>query len=382
MNAFETEKGKIMDLIELHLLQSFPVTCLNRDDVGAPKSARFGGCQRARISSQSWKRAIRNLAKEYDGNLFAGKRTRFIIDSLEKIFIKMDRNEPNSKILAAAMADALGKLDTSGKGDVKTLIYFSPMEMESMAANFLALGPEEMLQILENLNPEEKKDKKAWEKAEKELGKLAEKAVKNVKSAVKDKADIAIFGRMVADDHSLMVEGAGLFSHALSTHSMDNEVDFFSAVDDEKTKDADRGAGYIGTLEFNSACYYRYVGLNLGLLFDADHLGHFNDTEKKAAVENFLKSVILAVPGARKNSMFGWNPPEFTLGLRRSGQPLSLVNAFEKPVCSTNGYLEQSGKNLTSHWETLKERFCLSGGVTTEVMMPPDNIDTFIEKLM
>jgi len=370
-----------MDLIELHLLQSFPVTCLNRDDVGAPKSARFGGCQRARISSQSWKRAIRNLVKEYDGDLFAGKRTRFIIDSLEKIFMKMGQNEPRSKTLAAAMADALGKLDTSGKGDVKTLIYFSPMEMESMAENLLDLGPEEMLQKLESLNPEEKKDKGAWDKAEKELGNLAAKAVKNLKSTVKDKADIAIFGRMVADDHSLMVEGAGLFSHALSTHAMDNEVDFFSAVDDEKTKAADRGAGHIGTIEFNSACYYRYVGLNLDLLFDTDHLAHFDDVEKRTVVQNFLKSAILAVPAARKNSMFGWNPPEFAMGFKRSGQPLSLVNAFEKPVHSANGYLEQSGKKLTSHWETLKERFCLSDGVAKEVLMPPVNMDKFIEQL-
>jgi len=53
-----------MDLIELHILQSFPVTCLNRDDVGAPKTAMFGGCQRARVSSQCWKREIRDQAKE------------------------------------------------------------------------------------------------------------------------------------------------------------------------------------------------------------------------------------------------------------------------------------------------------------------------------
>lgn len=42
--------------IEFHILQSFPVTCLNRDDVGAPKSAIVGGVSRARVSSQCWKR--------------------------------------------------------------------------------------------------------------------------------------------------------------------------------------------------------------------------------------------------------------------------------------------------------------------------------------
>jgi CRISPR system Cascade subunit CasC len=211
---------------------------------------------------------------------------------------------------------------------------------------------------------------------------MAKKAAKNLKSTVKDNADIAIFGRMVADDHSLMVEGAGLFSHALSTHAMDNEIDFFSAVDDDKNEDTDRGAGHIGTIEFNSACYYRYVGLNLDLLFDADHIGHFDDSERKAVVKNFVKSAILAVPGARKNSMFGWNPPEFILGLKRSGQPLSLVNAFEKPVRSATGYLEGSQKNLTAHWETLKERFCLSGNLQKEVMMPPENIDDFINQMI
>ena len=45
--------------IEFHILQSFPVTCLNRDDVGSPKTAMIGGTMRARVSSQCWKRAVR-----------------------------------------------------------------------------------------------------------------------------------------------------------------------------------------------------------------------------------------------------------------------------------------------------------------------------------
>ena len=68
-----------MKLIELHILQSFPVSCLNRDDVGAPKTATFGGVNRARISSQCLKRAIRELAQEMSPTLFAGNRSRLII---------------------------------------------------------------------------------------------------------------------------------------------------------------------------------------------------------------------------------------------------------------------------------------------------------------
>ena len=60
-----------MKHLELHIIQSVPVACLNRDDLNSPKTAIFGGVQQARVSSQSWKRAIREMAeKELDP--FAG----------------------------------------------------------------------------------------------------------------------------------------------------------------------------------------------------------------------------------------------------------------------------------------------------------------------
>ena len=60
--------------IEFHILQSFPVTCLNRDDVGAPKSAIVGGVPRARVSSQCWKRQVRLSLHDLGVNL--GIRTK------------------------------------------------------------------------------------------------------------------------------------------------------------------------------------------------------------------------------------------------------------------------------------------------------------------
>jgi CRISPR system Cascade subunit CasC len=141
---------------------------------------------------------------------------------------------------------------------------------------------------------------------------------------------------MVADDHTLMLEGAGLFSHALSTHQVSSEIDFFSAVDEEPDSE---GAGHIGTLEFNSACYYRYIGINLDLLKDNDHLGHFADQDRNIVIEAFLKAAVLAVPEARKNSMSGLTLPSYVLGLRKHSQPLSLANAFETPIkSSAKGY--------------------------------------------
>ena len=225
-----------MNMIELHILQSFPVTCLNRDDVGAPKSAVFGGVQRARVSSQSWKRAIRTLAKDYAPELFSGKRTRYVVKALEERFAEKVSDRPKAHALAEATAEALGKLDNSEAGNVKTLLYFSPQELDAVVDAVMALEISD-----EQLQAVQKDDKKAVE-ARKKLAALTKKAVKALASAVKDAADIAIFGRMVADDHTLTLEGAGLFSHALSTHAASNELDFFSAVDDAKIGADDAGA--------------------------------------------------------------------------------------------------------------------------------------------
>ncbi len=367
-----------MKLIELHILQSFPVTCLNRDDVGAPKSAVFGGAPRARVSSQCWKRAIRLMLQDSDSRTFGGQRTRFVVTAINDLFASKGQTEDAAQTLALSTAEALGKLDTADSGKVKTLLYFSPAELEAVAAAMLEQEIGDLLPVAGQPDSEDKEQQKKKKDACQSLNKLAEKPAKALATAVKDAADIAVFGRMVADDHSLMVEGAGMFSHALSTHRVANEVDFFSAVDDLKPEESE-GAGHIGTLEFNSACYYRYVGLNWDLLFDEHHLEHFSDEERKQVVDAFLRAAILAVPNARHNSMFGHNPPDFVLGLVRTGQPLSLVNAFEEPVFSNNGYLQRSQKKMLEHFDTLKTAFSLD--VTTDARIPDKSLDEFLKEI-
>ena len=361
-----------MNMIELHILQSFPVNCLNRDDVGAPKTAFFGGCQRARVSSQCWKRSIRMLTNEYDADLFAGQRTRFVVRAIEQAYQAKGLDEAKAHIMASVTADALGKLDNEEKGTVKTLLYFSSEELNLVVDAMLQTEYQALLDAV-LAEADEKKRKKKIEP----LAKLAKKAVKQLSSAVKDAADIALFGRMVADPSDLTLEGAGLFSHALSTHQVSNEIDFFSAVDDKNTDDA--GAGHIGTLEYNSACYYRYVGLNVDLLKDDAHLGHFSPEEQAQVIRLFLKATILAVPPARRNSMFAYNPPAYILGLAREGQPLSLANAFEQAVCSRDGYVQPSVEKMEEHWATLKQMYSME---SLEIRMPSENMDNLITALI
>jgi len=347
-----------MKLIELHVLQSFPVSCLNRDELGAPKTASFGGTIRARISSQCLKRAIREMAKELAPALFQGNRSRLIITPLVEQ-LKMNGLAENRAVeLSKQVGDYLATLDETAakKGElkVKTLMFLSPAEVA-------ALGKELAVMV--------KKDPKA--KIEKVIAKACKSA------ALKDAADIAIFGRMVASDHSLTLEGAGLFSHALSTHKADNDLDFFSAVDDLQSRD-EAGAGMTGTLEFTSATYYRYAALNLGLL--KQHLIALSGEELRKVVDAFLHAAILAVPGARKNSMNAHTLPAYVLGIvKEKGQPIQLINAFEKPVASKNGIVDVSIASLKEHHAQLKKTWNIQTAV--EVAIPDVDLDTFCKEI-
>lgn len=340
-----------MKHLELHIIQSVPAACLNRDDLNSPKTAVFGGVQRARVSSQSWKRAIREMAKEISPQHFKGERTRLMFEPLLKEIKTAGLSDPDAEDGAKKIVDALVKLDAKSTGTVKstTLYFMSPLELQTLAKIYV-----------------ETKDVK--------------KALKSIDAkSLKDAADISIFGRMVANDHSLTVEAAAMFSHALSTHKADNEIDFFSAVDDLQPKE-ESGAGMTSTLEFNSATYYRFAALNLDMLADTEHLGCMTKEERKTVVKTFVQATIKSIPGARKNTMNGNTLPVYVLGVvREKGHPLQLINAFENPVRSTSGYAEKSVELLKLEYSKLKETW----GITAvmEKAVPDVSMTDFLNSV-
>jgi CRISPR system Cascade subunit CasC len=340
-----------MRLIELHILQSFPVTCLNRDDVGSPKSALFGGVQRARVSSQSLKRATRLTARGiHPDPAFAGIRSRFLLEPFSTAFVELGLSAVDAATKATEVCNVLSKVDAKHPDQVTTAVFLSPGEITQIAHAVVA-------------------------------GDEAKKAVKKANRL--DAADISFFGRMVANDATLNVEGAAMFSHALSTHKTTNEIDFYSAVDDRKSEAEDSGASMIGTLEYNSATYYRYVGINLDILFDSWHLGQIdNQDNRKKLLRSFIEAVLTAVPGARRNSMNGATLPVEVLGIRKNkGQPLQLINAFEKPVASNgSGFAERSTQELLEHHDKLKRLWNIE--TATESRLTDDGLAQFLDKLL
>ena len=204
--------------IEFHILQSFPVTCLNRDDVGAPKTAMIGGTTRARVSSQCWKRAVRMALKEFDVKLAI--RTKKVSELVGKACMEIEATEEQAKACGEAIADALVK---------DTLLFFT----ESEARAFAKYAQEK------NFQSESIKDKEIY------------KVSKKVLDPALEGLDIALFGRMVANAPELNIKAACSFAHALSTHKVSNEGGFFTALDDLQTE-TESGSAHMGSLEFNS----------------------------------------------------------------------------------------------------------------------------------
>ena len=335
------------EYIEFHILQDFPVSCLNRDDVGAPKSAIVGGVERARVSSQCWKRQVR-MCMHAMGYTHANRTKRMYAFLVVKL-IEAGACEKAAQECAKSATLVFSKLKVDGEGkepQSDVLVFFSNKEADEIVnfykeRNFVTYIKEE------SKDKADKKGKGKTEEERAEAKKSAEEStalinrLKANTASVSDGLDIALFGRMVAKHPELEVEAACSFSHAISTHRVDSEIDFFTALDDLKT---DPGSAYMGNLEFNSATYYRYVSLNLGQLYQTLRGVGLDD-----AIEAFVKALYLAVPEARQHTQSASNWWDYALIYVRKGQRLQA--SFETPVRATKegGYLQASEKHLKEY---------------------------------
>lgn len=332
--------------IELHLIQNFAPSCLNRDDTGAPKDAMFGGFRRSRISSQCIKRAIRETFSE-SGLLNTeelGVRTRNIVAILEQ---KLAEKEITSA--TAAIENALATIELKVKARTNKLAHTEYLLfLSNNAINELAGVIASHLEAL----------KKG--KGDREVKKAIDACIGSA-SAV----DVALFGRMLADRKELNVDAAAQVAHAISTHRVDRESDFFTAVDDwtKSKNDEEADAGMLGTVEFNSSCQYRYSVLNVDKLIE--NLGGDVGLSHRG-IQAFLRASVLAIPTGRQNTFAAHNLPSFVGITVQQSQPISLANAFEKPVWAgenKHGLAAASVARLQAHATQLTQSFGLDLGL-------------------
>lgn len=307
--------------VDIHCLQTVPSSNINRDDTGSPKTCIFGGTTRSRVSSQAWKRAIRLNFQDRLPLEEQGVRTKKIVGMVADEIRKIDPSiteEKAEKDASDALTNAGLKIKNAKDG-TDALLLMSYAQAKALAE--LAAAGE--------------KDKKAYKNA----------------LASNPSIDMALFGRMVAADPSLNYDAAVQVAHAMSTHAIDVEYDYFTAVDDMAAEDT-AGAGHIGVREYDSSTLYRYATVNVRELYRSVGLQAPEVTALFA--EEFVKSM----PSGMMNSYANRTVPCAVYIAVREDQPVSFAGAFEKAIpASDEGYEARSKKNLVNYAEKVYTDF-------------------------
>lgn len=291
--------------LDIHVLQTVPPSCINRDDTGSPKTARFGGVRRARVSSQAWKKAVRDeFARLLDAEKI-GCRTKDAVGLIAECIKEIEQDIENEESYTMA-EEALKATGVSVKDKATGyLLFVSPRQAKALAqlaiesrANLAAIDKKKAKTIL---NPKE--------------------------SPTLNAVDIALFGRMVADAPDLNVDASAQVAHAIGVGASEPEFDYFTAMDDRSPED-NAGAGMIGTVEYLSATLYRYATVDVFHL--AENLGGARAT--KEAISSFIRAFVISMPTGKQNTFANRTLPSAVVVQLRNTQPVSLVNAFERPV--------------------------------------------------
>ena len=314
--------------VDFHVLQTVPPSCVNRDDTGSPKMAVFGGKTRARVSSQAWKHAMREIFKDIFSEEQVGYRTKKVKNLLSEKIKELDGSiEPEKADKLAEKALEACKIK-SGDDKKDVLFFISALQLRELAKAILELQGNAELR-------------------DKDKEKKLKKALKNNPSI-----DLVLFGRMAANDPDLNYDAASQVAHSISTHAVSNEYDYFTAVDDCASED-NSGAGHLGTVEFNSSTLYRYATVNVQELRE-----HLDVEETLTAVKGFAEAFMKSMPTGKQNTFANRTLPDMVYVTIRKDQPVNLVSAFEKPIMAgENGYVTESKRAFVQHAQSVYDEW-------------------------
>ncbi|MCA0437745.1 MAG: type I-E CRISPR-associated protein Cas7/Cse4/CasC [Austwickia sp.] len=326
--------------IDIHVLQSVPPSNLNRDDTGTPKTAFYGGVERARVSSQAWKRATRRHfaeqveARQLTADQLAVRTKRAVAQVAERLVATYGMEKAAASDRAVAALKALGfklesgraKKDEEGSAEANLteyLTFFSNSQLDEFARIAAAAGEGASL------------DKKSLMDA----------------AQAHHGIEVALFGRMVADDKQLNVDAACQVAHAISTHQATAAQDYYTAVDDKSPAD-NAGAGMLGTIEYTSATFYRYATVGFAQL--TDNLG--SREAALAATKAFIDAFVRSMPTGKQNTFANRTPVDAVVVQVRTA-PVNLVGAFEEAVTSDSGYVEKSASALADYAHNVADTY-------------------------
>lgn len=334
-------------MLEFHMLKNYPPVNLNRDDSGAPKSCFFGGVMRGRISSQCLKRSWRR-SDGFKTLGSSGTRTRHMPDMVSDILRQRGVDEEYiaiSEKMLTGVANKEGKENTKGNYTAQIVMY-APEDLEKLADK-----------VQEAIH-EDGDVKKFKQRKAKDFAKLFDDV--KVRPIT---ADIALFGRMVTSEAFRDVDAAMQVAHAISTHAVNRESDYYTAVDDLLDNRDESGAGMMGDTDYNSCCYYEYASLDVDQLRDNLQFSENRDELIQRLIPALMRAMAFTNPSGKQNTFAGQVLPSLVLvECKRDKIPLSYVNAYEEPV-ATYGQrpqiVQNSIRKLFEEIETMDEVYQL-----------------------
>lgn len=331
------------NFINFHILISHSPSCLNRDDMNMQKSAIFGGKRRVRISSQSLKRSMRKSAyyqKHLGEATIRTKQLGSLKDALVSRLAARFDSEIIKKTLALLTVKDL-QAEVAVEGDA-----VAPWAVEEVAwfCDQVKTGIEKGLD-------------------EKGLAKQIKEQALAMRQALANGLDIALSGRMATSgllSELGKVDGALAVAHVITTHTVDADIDWFTAVDDLQ----ELGSGHLDTQEFSSGVFYRYASLNIAQL--QENLGDAPRARALEIASHVLELMATVVPSAKQQSFAAHNLADMAM-VSFSDIPVSLANAFEEPVKAAPGFIKPSVKAFNDYWQSVHIGFGLDercGGFT------------------
>lgn len=332
--------------LDIHALHTLPYSNVNRDGLGAPKTCWFGGVQRIRVSSQSWKRPARlKVENELDS---ATVRTRQLVTAVASHLAANGWSDDDARRAGRALLYAYG-LAPEDNDATSTLLWVPTTVITDLAA--LVAEHHDLVTELALPELDEKGKPKKLDKAQREkLNKAVADTVADITAAMGTRAHailnrrsptIALLGRMLADTPDHMVDGATQVAHAFTVHEGAPDYDYFTAVDDLSPTS---GAGHLATAEFTTGTFYRYCTVNVTQL--ATQLGDLDTA--LSVIDAWTRAFLTVVPSGKNNSTAPTTVPDLAhLAVRDA--PRSFAAAFEKPITSGRGYIEPAATTLNDY---------------------------------
>lgn len=345
-------KNKVF--LDIHVLQTVPPSCLNRDDTGSPKSAVYGGVTRSRVSSQCWKKAMRDFFKDHTDALGdelgknIGIRSKKMVSEIVKAMLALspELTQEDAELLALEAMQVAG-LATAPKGAAKS------KKAKKVDEDATTDGVEEETEgekdLLSFLSRQQIEDfAKVVCEAPTDIAGNKKQLVAVLKE--NKSLDLALFGRMVASNPELSVEACAHVAQIISTHRVNTEYDFFAATDDI-AGDSHAGSAHLGVVEYNSGTLYRYATVAVHELFKE------LSTEPKVlevAIREFIRAFVLSMPTGKQSTMAAHTKPDAVMISVRTDSPINMAAAFEKPVTGS-GIVEASVKAFEGYVNAVYE---------------------------